>query len=59
MPCLLASPRQITRISRHHLHMGQLFSAHAQHQHLDFCALVTARLNVNLEQDVDFCPGSI
>ena len=22
-----------------------------------FCALVAARLNVNLEQDIDFCPG--
>ena len=22
-----------------------------------FCAPVAARLNVNLEQDVDFCPG--
>ena len=24
----------------------------------EFCAPVAARLNVNLEQDVDFCPGS-
>ena len=23
----------------------------------EFCAPVAARLNVNLEQDVDFCPG--
>ena len=30
----------------------------AQRQHLDFVLhAVAARLNVNLEQDVDFCPG--
>ena len=40
---------------------SQLWGVYPQHPATPtsgFCAPVAARLNVNLEQDVEFCPGS-